>query len=68
MLILIANGRTPVSIAHEQHLVPGTIHAHAARARRKLGAHTTAHAIAAALVLGEIRPSEIVVDLPRRAA
>lgn len=68
VLVLLANGRTPTSIATEQHLQPGTIHAHAANARRKLGVQTTTHAVAAALALGIIRPAEIVIDPMGRAA
>jgi DNA-binding CsgD family transcriptional regulator len=65
VLVLLANGLRPRDIAKEHGLVIGTIRTHVQNAKRTLGAHTTPQAVAAALILGEIRPDQILIRARR---
>lgn len=58
--VLVANGRSQVSIAEEQGLTRGAIHAHMLHIRQKIGARTNEHAIALLIARGVIGPDEIV--------
>lgn len=56
VMTLLARGATAEAIAGHAELSPETVRTHARNARQKLGAKTRAHAIALAIVVGEIEP------------
>lgn len=56
VLTLLALGDTGEQIARELFISPETVRTHVQHARQKLGATTRGHAIALALVAGEIAP------------
>lgn len=64
VLILLANGHRPRDIAAQQHITIGTLRSHLQRINRKLATHSAVQATATALVLGEIHPSDILIDTP----
>lgn len=54
MLTLLAKGLTREEIAIRRSIAPTTISRHMEKAREKLGARTTLHAVVIALVAGVI--------------
>lgn len=65
VLVLIANGHRPVEIAEQHNLAIGTVRCHLRRANRILGTRSAPQAVAAALLLGEIRPDQILIHARR---
>jgi DNA-binding CsgD family transcriptional regulator len=56
VLTLLARGANARLIAEEAVLSPETVRTHARNARKKLGATSRSHAVALAIILGEIDP------------
>jgi DNA-binding CsgD family transcriptional regulator len=56
VLTLLARGSSAEAIAEEAVLSPETVRTHARNARQKLGAKTRSHAVALAILAGEIDP------------
>jgi DNA-binding CsgD family transcriptional regulator len=56
VMTLVASGLQNNEMAERLVLSPDTVKSHVANAMRKLGAHTRAHAVAIALVRGQITP------------
>lgn len=55
VLLFLADGDTPKTIAEELGIAPDTVHVMSATIRAKLGAKTTAHAIAIAYQKGILK-------------
>jgi DNA-binding CsgD family transcriptional regulator len=58
VLILAARGMTWRQIALALEIAPSTIRGHLSRARERLDAHNTTHAVAKAVAAGVIHPFE----------
>ena len=56
-LLLLASGETGVSIAAELGIRPDTVHVFTVQLKAKLGAKTTAHAVAIAYHTGLLTPT-----------
>lgn len=61
-LLGVANGLSVEEIAKAMFVTRSTVETHLAHVRRVLGVHTRAHAVARALKLGAIKPTQIVDD------
>lgn len=60
VLVLLANGRTVTELCAELHLARHTINTHRSAVYRKLGVHSLAEAVEAALGAGVLAPGDIV--------